>query len=140
MADTPEAAAREVAGRIMLKLRWGEPLTRLLPADIASAVRDDITAALLSFRRAALEDESRFVVKCAFADFQTTTALFDELGRVVRRAWVRWALTQGNPKPAWLVPFEELSPDDQEADRQIGIAVARWTMGRLFHSPKDKAP
>lgn len=51
----------------------------------------------------------------------------DTLGRFVREAWVRWAETQPNPKPSWLVPYEELSDADQEADRQIGEAVARWT-------------
>ena len=52
----------------------------------------------------------------------------NELGRFVREAWVRWARTQPNPKPSWLVPFDELSEPDREADRQIGEAVARWTL------------
>lgn len=43
----------------------------------------------------------------------------DDGGRVVREAWVRWALTQPNPKPSWLVPYDELSEADKEADRQI---------------------
>jgi len=52
----------------------------------------------------------------------------DELGRMVREAWVRWAQTQPNPKPAWLVPYDDLAEPDKEADRQIGEAVARWTL------------
>ena len=52
----------------------------------------------------------------------------DELGRMVREAWVRWAQTQPNPKPSWLVPYAELSEPDKEADRQIGEAIARWTL------------
>ncbi len=40
-------------------------------------------------------------------------------GRIVREAWVRWAMTQPNPKPSWLVPYDELSEPDKEADRQI---------------------
>ena len=52
----------------------------------------------------------------------------DEYGRFVREAWVRWALTQPNPKPSWLVPYDELGEPDKEADRQIGEAVARWTI------------
>ena len=52
----------------------------------------------------------------------------DALGRLVREAWVRWALTQPNPKPSWLVPYDQLSEPDKEADRQIGEAVARWTL------------
>jgi hypothetical protein len=52
----------------------------------------------------------------------------DDLGRIVREAWVRWAQTQPSPKPSWLVPYDELSEADKEADRQIGEAVARFTL------------
>lgn len=52
----------------------------------------------------------------------------NQLGRFVREAWVRWAQTQPNPKPSWLVPYDELSEPDKEADRQIGETVARWTL------------
>ena len=52
----------------------------------------------------------------------------DTLGRFVREAWVRWAETQPTPKPSWLLPYDELSEADKEADRQIGEAVARWTL------------
>lgn len=52
----------------------------------------------------------------------------DTLGRFVREAWVRWAEKQDNPKPSWLAPYDELSEFDKEADRQIGEAVARWTL------------
>lgn len=52
----------------------------------------------------------------------------DELGRFVREAWVRWAQTQPNPKPSWLVSYEELDEADKEADRQIGETLARWTL------------
>lgn len=52
----------------------------------------------------------------------------DELGRKVRDAWVRWALTQPHPKPSWLVPYDDLTEADKEADRQIGEAIARWTL------------
>ncbi len=45
------------------------------------------------------------------------------LGRLVREAWVRWARTQQNPKPSWLVPYDELSEPDKEADRHIGESV-----------------
>lgn len=47
----------------------------------------------------------------------------DDLGRIVREAWVRWAKTQPAPKPHWLVPYDELGEPDKEADRQIGMAV-----------------
>lgn len=52
----------------------------------------------------------------------------DQLGRFVREAWVRWAQTQPNPKPSWLVSYDELDEPDKEADRQIGEAIARWTL------------
>jgi len=52
----------------------------------------------------------------------------DTLGRMVREAWVRWAKTQPNPKPTWLAPYDDLSEADKEADRQIGEAIAKWTM------------
>lgn len=43
----------------------------------------------------------------------------DAGGRIVREAWIRWALTQPNPKPSWLTPYDELDEPDKEADRQI---------------------
>jgi hypothetical protein len=52
----------------------------------------------------------------------------DQLGRFVREAWVRWAQTQPNPKPSWLVSYDALDEPDKEADRQIGEAIARWTL------------
>lgn len=52
----------------------------------------------------------------------------DTLGRMVREAWVRWALTQPEPKASWLAPYDELAEPDKEADRQIGEAIARWTL------------
>jgi len=48
----------------------------------------------------------------------------EELGRVVRQAWINWANEQTNPKPSWLVGWEGLSRADQEADIKIGRAVA----------------
>jgi hypothetical protein len=52
----------------------------------------------------------------------------DALGRLVRDAWIRWAHTQPEPKPSWLVPYDDLSEPDKEADRQIGETVARWAI------------
>lgn len=49
----------------------------------------------------------------------------DDWGRLVRETWIRWARTQPDPKPSWLVPYDELSEPDREADRMIGEAVAR---------------
>jgi len=50
------------------------------------------------------------------------------LGQIVREAWVKWAKQQPNPKPSWLVPYDELSEADKEADRQIGEAVLQWVL------------
>ena len=52
----------------------------------------------------------------------------DQLGRFVREAWVRWAQTQPVPKPSWLIPYDDLAEADKEVDRQIGEAIARWTI------------
>lgn len=60
----------------------------------------------------------------------------DTVGRMVREAWIRWALTQPNPKPSWLVSYDDLSEPDKEADRQIGETVARWT---LIHDAAARA-
>jgi hypothetical protein len=49
----------------------------------------------------------------------------DHWGRIVREAWVSWARTQPSPKASWLVPYDQLSESDKEADRQIGLAVLR---------------
>jgi hypothetical protein len=52
----------------------------------------------------------------------------DDLGRMVREAWVRWAKTQPSPKTSWLAPYDDLPEPDKEADRQIGEAICRWTI------------
>lgn len=52
-----------------------------------------------------------------------TDSMRDHLGRVVRLAWIRWAKMQPDPKSSWLVPYDELSEPEKEADRQIGQAV-----------------
>lgn len=53
----------------------------------------------------------------------------DYLGRVVRDAWIAWATRQPDPKPSWLVPYDDLSVADQEADRLIGDAV--WAVAEI---------
>lgn len=62
----------------------------------------------------------------------------ERLGRLVRELWVSWAEKQPNPKPSWLVPFEDLSEQDKEADRVIGYGLflefnAEMTGERLEH-------
>ena len=43
-------------------------------------------------------------------------------GKLVRNTWIAWAKEQPNPKPSWLVPWEELSEPDKEVDRRIYAA------------------
>ncbi len=52
----------------------------------------------------------------------------DDLGRVVREAWIKWAKTTLNPNPSWLVPYDEMPESDREADRQIGCAVRNYVL------------
>lgn len=49
--------------------------------------------------------------------------LRERLGRRVRDVWIKWAERQPNPKPSWLVPYDELPPEDQDADECIGMAI-----------------
>lgn len=51
----------------------------------------------------------------------------EQLGAEVRRVWIGWAREQPSPKPSWLVPYAQLSPEDQEADMRIGQVL--WFMG-----------
>ena len=50
----------------------------------------------------------------------------ERLGKVVRQAWIEWAKQQPNPKPSWLVPYEQLNEADKEADRLIGERVVEY--------------
>lgn len=61
----------------------------------------------------------------------------EELGRMVRNIWIVWAKEQPNPKPSWLVPWEELSESDREVDRRIGenLYNVGWSEG-YTHMPR----
>ena len=55
----------------------------------------------------------------------------EHFGKLVRETWVAWASGQPDPKPSWLVPWEELDDGQREVDMRIGAAVAaaesvRW--------------
>lgn len=62
----------------------------------------------------------------------------DELGRVVRNAWVQWAKQQPDPKPHWLTPYDQLSEADKEADRQIGEAVKQFLNTNVYRVASNK--
>lgn len=55
----------------------------------------------------------------------------ETLGRMVRDVWITWALEQPNPKPSWLVPWEQLPATDREVDIRIGRRLANF--GRLTY-------
>lgn len=48
------------------------------------------------------------------------TADREALGQRVREVWIRWAEQQPEPKPSWLVPWDDLAEPDREVDRLIG--------------------
>lgn len=52
----------------------------------------------------------------------------DVLGQRVREVWVEWAREQPNPKPSWLLPWEQLSEPDREVDRRIGETLFKMGM------------
>lgn len=52
----------------------------------------------------------------------------EQLGRIVRYAWIEWAKQQENRKDHWLTPWEELDEPIKEADRQIGEQVADYVL------------
>jgi NTP pyrophosphatase (non-canonical NTP hydrolase) len=56
----------------------------------------------------------------------------DQLGELVRLAWIEWALEQPEPKPSWLVPYQDLPETDKEADRRIGEFVAD-VLAKQYH-------
>jgi len=44
----------------------------------------------------------------------------ESLGRLVRQVWTTWAVEQDDPKPSWLLSWEELGDDQREVDMRIG--------------------
>ena len=48
----------------------------------------------------------------------------EALGRRVREVWVQWAREQPDPKPSWLVGWDELDDGQREVDMRIGEALA----------------
>lgn len=66
----------------------------------------------------------------------------DHVGRMVRDVWINWAKEQPNPKPSWLVPFDQLTEADKEVDRRIGEVLAHFGQGcglRNFYIPCERA-
>jgi len=64
----------------------------------------------------------------------------EALGALVRSVWVEWAREQPNPKPSWLIPWEDLDPGQREVDMRIGEAVAAAERKRIRSAPTVHAP
>ncbi len=54
----------------------------------------------------------------------------EQLGRLVRETWVKWACEQENPKNSWLTGWDELDDGRREVDMRIGEAVAAFVRER----------
>ena len=50
------------------------------------------------------------------------------MGQLVREVWEEWAREQPDPKPSWLVPWNELPEPLREVDRRIAERVARFAV------------
>lgn len=64
----------------------------------------------------------------------------EQLGRLVRQTWVQWASKQPDPKPSWLLPWDELEGSQREADMRIGEAVAAAERDRLLAALREFLP
>jgi hypothetical protein len=45
------------------------------------------------------------------------------VGRLVRQVWAQWAQEQPDPKPSWLLGWDELDDGQREVDMRIGAAL-----------------
>lgn len=52
----------------------------------------------------------------------------EELGKIVRQTWIDYCVSIGDTKPSHLIPWDELSEIDREADRRIGEALFRTVL------------
>lgn len=50
----------------------------------------------------------------------------EQLGQVVRRVWMAWAVEQADAKLSWQVPWQALPEPEREVDRRIGETV--WAL------------
>lgn len=63
----------------------------------------------------------------------------EEVGSIVRLAWIGWAKTQPDPKASWLTEWQDMEEKDREADRRIGVAVAKFIKARGAFKNRRKA-
>lgn len=55
----------------------------------------------------------------------------DELGKIVRDEWVKFAQQDPKSPPHHLVPWENLDEKNREVDRRIGEAVVRAVSAKI---------
>lgn len=55
----------------------------------------------------------------------------DEVGRVVRDAWVEFAKLDPKSPPHHLTPYDECDEKTKEADRRIGEAVVQYVIEKI---------
>jgi len=64
----------------------------------------------------------------------------EQVGRLVRQTWVRWASEQRRPKKSWLAGWDQLDQGQREVDMRIGEAVASLVRARVMGDlPKLRA-
>lgn len=63
----------------------------------------------------------------------------EALGRIVREVWIKWAQEQPNPKPSWLVPYDQLSEPDKDVDNRIGERLFREGIRSLVATYRSDA-
>lgn len=112
-------APRDAVDALCLALR-GRQAT---PLDYVAPGADNLLRAAAVFIASAKRDSA--ASRPPYAD-PLTPEERDTLGRLVRQAWMLWANEQPDPKPSWLVPYDDLPEPDREADRRIGEAIARF--------------
>lgn len=57
----------------------------------------------------------------------------EDLGRMVREEWIAWASQQPNPKPSWLIPWEDLDDGQKEIDMRIGVRLYNKGIAEFLH-------
>lgn len=66
--------------------------------------------------------------------------LAEDRGRLVRGVWIDWARRQPNPKPSWLIGWDDLDQGQREVDILIGEEVARAERERIHKRLSERWP
>jgi len=98
--------------------------------DATCSMRNNLGTRLASFRQQ--HEEAR-----ATPPAEDSGHTADTLGRIVRDAWVAWAKRQPDPKPSWLIPWDECDEQTKDADRWIGIHVAAYLGSPAHDKPAE---